>query len=246
MSTSNETTLSGHDIGRAERLLQKVEWLQPFLSPAALSSEEREEIIDAGIRERLRIKLRYRWSFIEHGDGVCYRVPEDDKHIPLSKDDLEVWVEEWWRGETTCHDPPTIINMRGRSTNATSNIRPHDSHDVDWGAVSLVESSSTSSSITIEPGYFCRVGLEKVGRNVLYTAKTATLMAKLMIYKRMVYGDDRACSKFLQKHLTLPRLGIGRSGIQEVYSGGPKIAPPTLWHIWVPPSTGVPALDGQM
>ncbi|KAF8527146.1 hypothetical protein BU17DRAFT_81982 [Hysterangium stoloniferum] len=208
MSTSNETTLSGHDIGRAEPLLQEVEWLQPFVSPAALSPEEREERVDGVRREIFRVKLRDRWSCIEHGHGVCYRGPEEDKHIPLFEEDVEVWVEEWLLGEAHCHDPPTIIKTRGRSTNATSNHGRHDSYDVDRNAVSLVESSSTSSSITIELGYFCRVGLEKVGRKVLYLAMTAALMAKLMIYKRMVYKAGSACNKLLHNHLTLPRLGI--------------------------------------
>ncbi|KAF8523969.1 hypothetical protein BU17DRAFT_85468 [Hysterangium stoloniferum] len=177
MSTSNETTLSSHDIVPAETLLQAVEWLQPLVSPAVLSSKEREEIIDAGIRERFRVKLRERWSCIEHGHGLCYRAPEDDQHISLSEEDVKIWVEEWCQGERNCHDPPTIIKMRGRSTNTTSNLGPYLIHDVDWGVVSLPD--RTSSSIEIGPGYYCGVGLERerIGRGS--------------------YRDDKAVDKLL-------------------------------------------------
>ncbi|KAF8527154.1 hypothetical protein BU17DRAFT_82013 [Hysterangium stoloniferum] len=70
---------------------KEVEWLQPLVSSAALRPEEREEIIDAGMRERFRVKLRERWTCIEHGHCLYYRVPEDDQHIPLSAEEVEVY-----------------------------------------------------------------------------------------------------------------------------------------------------------
>ncbi|KAF8512445.1 hypothetical protein BU17DRAFT_69236 [Hysterangium stoloniferum] len=113
-------------------------------------------------------------------------------------------VEEWFQGERNCHDAPNNIQIRESSTNATSKISPYHRRAIDWGVGSLPDSST--SSLEISPGYYCGcwkfklsclkffsgVGLERVGRTVLHNAKTAALMAKLMVYKRMVQGHDRA------------------------------------------------------
>ncbi|KAF8527136.1 hypothetical protein BU17DRAFT_61771 [Hysterangium stoloniferum] len=168
---SKEIAPSGQDV---LSLLQEVDWLQPLVSPAVLRME-RQEIDDTVTRERSRIKLRKRCSCLEHGHCLCYRAHDDDQHIELSEEDVEVGVRN------------------GRA--------------IDCGVGSSPDRSS--SSLEISPGYYCGVGLETVGRTVLHNAKTAALMAKLMIYKRMVYGHDRAFKKLIRKHLTPPRLGIG-------------------------------------
>ncbi|KAF8514106.1 hypothetical protein BU17DRAFT_94805 [Hysterangium stoloniferum] len=67
----------------AETLLQEVDWLQLLDSPTVWSAEQRKKIIDASMREIFRMKRRERWSRIERGHGLCYRVPEDDQHVAL-------------------------------------------------------------------------------------------------------------------------------------------------------------------
>ncbi|KAF8503854.1 hypothetical protein BU17DRAFT_101698 [Hysterangium stoloniferum] len=202
MSTSSEIAPSGEDV---RSLLQEVDWLQPLVSPAVLRME-RQDVDDTGTRERSRINLRGRCGCLEHVHYLCCRAHGDDQHIALSEEDVEVSVEEWWQGERNCHDPPNNIQIRGSSTNATSKLNPYRRRSIDWGVVSSPDSSS--SSLEISPGYYCGVGLERVGRTVLHNAKTAALMAKLMVYKRMVYGHDKAFKKLIRKHLTLRRIGI--------------------------------------
>ncbi|KAF8527152.1 hypothetical protein BU17DRAFT_82009 [Hysterangium stoloniferum] len=202
MSTSNEIAPSGQDV---LSLLQEVDWLQPLVSPAVLRME-RQEIDDTGKREISRMKLRKRCSCLGHGHCLCYREHDDDQHIELSEEDVEVGVEEWFQGEKNYHDAPNNIQIRESSTNATSKISPYRRRAIDWGVGSSPDSSS--SSLEINPGYYCGVGLETVGRTVLHNAKTAALMAKLMVYKRMVHGHDRAFKKLIRKHLTLRRIGI--------------------------------------
>jgi hypothetical protein len=91
--------------------------------------------------------------------------------------------------------------MPGRTINGTSYLSPYHSHGRDWGMVS--QHVGSSSSIEIGPGYYCGVGLERVGMKVLY-------MAKLTIYRKIArrsYGDEDF-HRFLRKHVTLSRLGI--------------------------------------
>ncbi|KAF8527131.1 hypothetical protein BU17DRAFT_81904 [Hysterangium stoloniferum] len=204
-SRSNFSFKAQHCLSDVLSLLQEVDWLQPLVSPAVLRME-RQEIDDTGKREISRMKLRKRCSGLEHGHCLCYRAHDDDQHIELSEEDVEVSVEEWWEGERNCHDPPNNIQIRASSTNATSKLNPYRRRAIDWGVVS--SPASSSSSLEISPGYYCGVGLERVGRTVLHNAKTAALMAKLMIYKRMVYGNDGAFIRLIRKHLTPPRLGI--------------------------------------
>ncbi|KAF8507413.1 hypothetical protein BU17DRAFT_100511 [Hysterangium stoloniferum] len=202
MSTSNDIAPTGQDV---LSLFQEVDWLQPLVSQAVLRME-RQEIDDTGKREISRMKLRKRCSCLEHGHCLCYRAHDDDQHIELSEEDVDVSVEESFQGERNCHDAPNNIQIPERSTNATSKISPYRRRAIDWGVGSSPDSSS--SSLEISPGYYCGVGLETVGRTVLHNAKTAALMAKLMIYRRMVYGHDRAFKKLIRKHLTLRRIGI--------------------------------------
>ncbi|KAF8527135.1 hypothetical protein BU17DRAFT_61770 [Hysterangium stoloniferum] len=205
MSTSNEIAPSGQDV---LSILQEVDWLQPLVSPAVLRME-RQEIDDTGKREISRMKIRKRCSCLEHGHYLCYRAHDDGQHIERSEEDVEVGVEEWFQGERNCHDAPNNIQIRESSTNATSKISPYRRRAIDWGVGSSPDSSS--SSLEISPGYYCGVGLETVGRTVLHNAKTAALMAKLMVYKRIVHGHDRAFKKLIRKHLTLRRIGIRRN-----------------------------------
>ncbi|KAF8512449.1 hypothetical protein BU17DRAFT_96318 [Hysterangium stoloniferum] len=202
MSTSNDIAPSGQDV---LSLLQEVDWLQPLVSQAVLRME-RQEIDDTGKREISPMKLRKRCSCLEHEHCLCCRAHDDDQHIELSEEAVEVGVEEWFQGERNCHDAPNNIHIREISTNATSKISPYRRRAIDWGVGSLPDSSS--SSLEISPGYYCGVGLERVGRTVLHNAKTAALMAKLMVYKRMVHGHDRAFRRLIRKHLTLRRIGI--------------------------------------
>ncbi|KAF8527163.1 hypothetical protein BU17DRAFT_61788 [Hysterangium stoloniferum] len=181
MSTSNEIAPSGQVV---LAILQEVDWLQPLVSPAVLRME-RQDIDDTVAREISRIKLRER---------------------SLSEEDVEVSVEEWWQGERNFHDPPNNIQIRASSTNATSKLNLYRRRAIDWGVGSSPDSSS--SSLYISPGYYCGVGLETVGRTVLHNAKTAALMAKLMVYKRMVHGHDRTFKTLIRKHLNLRRIGI--------------------------------------
>ncbi|KAF8514123.1 hypothetical protein BU17DRAFT_94837 [Hysterangium stoloniferum] len=187
-------------------LREGVDELPPLRSPGVLSSEQWDQIVSTGMREIFKAKLRERWSCNETGHNLCYRAPDDDQHISLSPSDVEVWVEELCQGETTYHEPPTIIMMRGRST--TSNLGPYCSHDVDWGMVS--QSRKTMSSIEIGPGYYGGVALERVAMRILYNAKMVTLTARLTVYGRMVdfSSRDKVINKFLQKSATLPRWGI--------------------------------------
>ncbi|KAF8527149.1 hypothetical protein BU17DRAFT_61779 [Hysterangium stoloniferum] len=179
MSTSNEIAPSGQDI---LSLLQEVDWLQPLVSPAVLRME-RQEIDDTGTREISRIKLRER---------------------SLSEEDVEVSVEEWVRKRNvlfmeTVHRA-NVVSAKEREIAMTHRIifkfegapptpQPNPVHIVGI------------------PGYYCGVGMERVGRNVLHNAKIAALMAKLMIYKRMACGEDRAFNNLMRKHLTLRRIG---------------------------------------
>ncbi|KAF8527150.1 hypothetical protein BU17DRAFT_61780 [Hysterangium stoloniferum] len=194
MSTSNEIAPSGHDV---LSLLQEVDWLQPLVSPAVLRME-RQEIDDTGKREISRMKLRKRCSGLEHGHCLCYQAHDDDQHIELSEEDVEVSVEEWWQGERNFHEPPNNIQIRGSFTNATSKLNPYRRRAIDWGVGSSADSSS--SSLYISPGYYCGVGLETVGRTVLHNATTAALMAKLMVYKRMVQGHDNTQASRSEKN----------------------------------------------
>ncbi|KAF8527160.1 hypothetical protein BU17DRAFT_61785 [Hysterangium stoloniferum] len=187
MSTSNEIAPSGQGV---LSLLQEVDWLQPLVSPAVLRME-RQEIDDTGTRERSR-------KIIESDVAVS-----NMGTIYVAEHMIACFQ---WKGERNCHDPPNNIQIRGSSTNAISKLNPYRRRAIDWGVGSSPDSSS--SSLEISPGYYCGVGLETVWRTVLHNAKTAAPMAKLMIYKRMVYGDDRAFRKLMRKHLTPPRLGI--------------------------------------
>ncbi|KAF8514114.1 hypothetical protein BU17DRAFT_68531 [Hysterangium stoloniferum] len=66
----------------------------PFVSPVELSQEERDQIIETGMRKIFRKKLRERWSCNETGHDLCYWEPDDDQHIPLSANNVEFWVNE--------------------------------------------------------------------------------------------------------------------------------------------------------
>ncbi|KAF8519226.1 hypothetical protein BU17DRAFT_90178 [Hysterangium stoloniferum] len=174
MSTSNETTLGHHDSATAGIYIEDIEELPPLASPGVLSSEQRDEIIQ-GMREIFREKLQERWGCDEPGHYLCYRAPDDEQHIQLSENHIEVWVDELCQGETTYHDPPIVVKI---STNTTSNFSPYRSHAEDWGMIS--RSLGTSSSVGIGPGYYCGVGLERVGMKVLHSAKKASLMLKVV------------------------------------------------------------------
>ena len=101
MSTSDEATTGTHKMTPDETILEGVEELPPLVSPGVLSSEQREPIIET---ERFRLKLRERWRCNEPGHDICYRAPKRNQHIPLSENDVEVWVEEWVRNmKYLCH-----------------------------------------------------------------------------------------------------------------------------------------------
>ncbi|KAF8518863.1 hypothetical protein BU17DRAFT_90668 [Hysterangium stoloniferum] len=87
------------------------------------SSDQRAQIIKTGMREIFRTKLRERWSCTELGHDLCYQAPDDDQHIPLFANYVEVWVDELCQGETSYHDPPIVVQMSGRPTNTKSNHR---------------------------------------------------------------------------------------------------------------------------
>ncbi|KAF8514120.1 hypothetical protein BU17DRAFT_94833 [Hysterangium stoloniferum] len=177
-----------------------------------------ELIVSTGMREVFRAKLRERWSSTDTGHDLCYRVPDDDQHIPLSANHVEIWVDQWCQGEKTYHQPPTAVTMPTRSTGSTSNLRPCGSHDsgCEWILDSI-------SSIDIEREYnmkheydmryngpyHIRVALENVGIWVLHNAGKARLMARLIVYGRMVdlLSRNKVLNKFLHKSATLPRWG---------------------------------------
>jgi len=94
MPTFNETTQNNHAIAAAETRLEGVEELPPLVSPCVLSSEERKQIVETGMREIFRLKLRERWRCDEPGHDVCYRPPKCNQHIPLSENDVDLWVDE--------------------------------------------------------------------------------------------------------------------------------------------------------
>ncbi|KAF8518858.1 hypothetical protein BU17DRAFT_90661 [Hysterangium stoloniferum] len=187
--------------------------LPTLRSPDVLSSEQWDQIVTTDMREIFRAKLRERWSCNETGHNLCYRTPDDDQHIPLSPNDVEVWVEELCEGETTYHEPPIVVTMPGRST--TSNLGPYLSHDVDWGIMTRYYITSTSIE-KISPSYYVGLALEiglaleRIGTRILYPAKKATLMARLTLYGRMMdfSSRDKVLNKFLRKSASLPRWGI--------------------------------------
>jgi hypothetical protein len=97
--------------------------------------------------------------------------------------------------------------MPGRFSNTTFNLDPYCRHGVDWGIVS--QHLGTCSSIEIGPGYYCGLGLERVGMSVLSSARKTMLMAKLMVYGRIADASNgyEGLDRFLRKYLTLPRMG---------------------------------------
>ncbi|KAF8500003.1 hypothetical protein BU17DRAFT_102631 [Hysterangium stoloniferum] len=185
-------------------LREGVDELLSLRSSGVLRSEQWDQIVSTGLRESFRAKLRERWSCNATGHNLCYQAPydHDDQHISLSRSDVEAWVEEMCQGETSYHDPPTIILIRGRF--ATSNISPYHSHTVDWGVVTPFH---TTSSIEIVPNYYA---MESVGTRILHNAKKATWMARLTVYGRMMdfSSRDKVFNKFLRKSATLSRWGI--------------------------------------
>ncbi|KAF8514115.1 hypothetical protein BU17DRAFT_94818 [Hysterangium stoloniferum] len=187
-------------------LREGVDGLPPLRSPGVLSSKKWDQIVSTGMKEIFRAKLRERWSCNETAHNLCYIAPDDDQHIPLSPNDINIWVEELCQGETTYHEPPTAVTMPGRFTSATSYLSPYGIHD--WGCSEI--EFGTTSSIEIEPGYHFGLSLERVGRQVLYNAKVAGWMAKLTMYGRMVNfsSRDKTLNKLLRKSATLPRWGI--------------------------------------
>ncbi|KAF8518866.1 hypothetical protein BU17DRAFT_90671 [Hysterangium stoloniferum] len=189
----------------ASSLQEGVDELPPLICPRVLTSEQRDQIINTGMREIFRVKLRERWSCNETGQNLCYRAPGDDHHIPLSPNHVELWVDELCQGETTCHEPPTAVTMPEKSTDTTSNLSPCGSHA--WGCLSVYH---TPSNIEIIPGYYdVGVVFEKVSMRLLHHGRMARLMAKLIVYGRMVdfSSRDKVLNKFLHKSATLPSWG---------------------------------------
>ncbi|KAF8514111.1 hypothetical protein BU17DRAFT_94815 [Hysterangium stoloniferum] len=193
-------TMPGKSTNTISNLLEGVQELPPLVSLGVLSWEEIEQTIMTRMRERFRVKLRERWSCNEPGHNLCYRRHDDDQHIPLSPDHVEIWVDELCQGETSYYDPPTVV------TGATSNLISYHSHGGDWGMGSHPFDSSTSIGIA---GYY-------LGMKILYPVKKVTVMAKLTMYERTVDGSsgDKAFARFLRRHSTLT--GVGRMIQQSV------------------------------
>ncbi|KAF8518859.1 hypothetical protein BU17DRAFT_90662 [Hysterangium stoloniferum] len=122
MAARPANTTSNHGEG--------VEEHSPLISPGEFTSEELERMLVMRMREEFRLKLRERWSCTEPGHDLCYRAPDDVQHIRLSANYVEVWVDRMCQGETSYHEPPTVVKISGRPTNTTSNHREGSEGDI--------------------------------------------------------------------------------------------------------------------
>jgi hypothetical protein len=88
-----------------------------------------------------------------------------------------------------------------KSTQAQITTIPYHDCIYDW---ELRQNDTFSVSITdISPGYFCMVGLERVGTRLLYCAKISMLLAKLTIYKQIVGRSNGVTIRRIRKRMSL-------------------------------------------
>ncbi|KAF8518857.1 hypothetical protein BU17DRAFT_66252 [Hysterangium stoloniferum] len=163
----------------------------PLVPQGEPSSDQRYQIIKTGMSEISRGKLPERRNCTEPGHDLCRPAPDDDQHIPLSKNYVEVWVDELCQGENSYHDPPTVVKMSGGPINTTSNHR----------------AGIEESLFETRPAHYFGFKLKNVAGKVLSNARKAGLMAKLTMYGRMVdfSSQGKTLNKFLRKSTTLPR-----------------------------------------
>ncbi|KAF8515974.1 hypothetical protein BU17DRAFT_67637 [Hysterangium stoloniferum] len=140
------------------------------------------------------------WGCDEPGHDLCLQGVEYIGHIQLSEEHISIWIGEivgHCRGQATCHYPPDVFIIPDGSR---SNRNPN----FDWGA----SETNIDPEVEIEPGYFCGLALERVGRTILYHAKVSLILAKLSLYWQIVNGWPLYGYRRLYKPPSAQSLGI--------------------------------------
>ncbi|KAF8530580.1 hypothetical protein BU17DRAFT_79407 [Hysterangium stoloniferum] len=152
----------------------------PSVSPPATVMNVDAQKNDETTKTILRAHrlLQNKWSCAEPGHDLCLRGIDYDGHIQLSEDQVSIWVDEICRNQATHLYPPKTLIIPDCSG-------PNRDRKYDWGA------SETSYDPDAEdgvhgPGHLCGVVQERIGRVVLYGAKVAILLGKILLYKRIV------------------------------------------------------------
>ncbi|KAF8512738.1 hypothetical protein BU17DRAFT_95962 [Hysterangium stoloniferum] len=140
--------------------------------------------------------LREQWSCDEPGHELCLQGNEFVGHIQLSKEQISIWIGEICRGQAACRYPPKVfIVPDGSGSNRNPNF--------DWDA----SETTTDTEAEIEPGYFCGLVQERIGRIFLYHSKVALSFVKLLFYDRKVNRHYEVAGR-LYKRPSARMLGI--------------------------------------
>ncbi|KAF8513850.1 hypothetical protein BU17DRAFT_95026 [Hysterangium stoloniferum] len=154
--------------------LADVAGLPPTVSPAATTADS--HLSD----ENKRMLKTYKILGEQWGCGEpCLQGADYIGHIQLSEEQIFIWIGDICRGQTTCHYPLEVFMIPDGSR---SNRNPN----FDWGA----SETDTDTEVEIEPGYFCELALEQVGRTILYHSKASLFLAKLSLYRQIVNGGS--------------------------------------------------------